>query len=372
VPAPSPSANFRGEILVTRMLLRATLCCCLLMPFARAADQDGPPSEEFQRRASQWLESTESSRRQAAYRSYLQLGEGAMDHYRAALEKAARAHNNRIESFAGDLSANPYAAHADVAPKLDEERERIIPLIRTDWHKEGSKIRMLREEMDALGRLHERAMRLASADITSFDAQLNGSVEALVEIARELERFESDRESSELDDEELREFILSDNLEGQLVIKQRERFLVSRSEAERLAKAEADNAAAGSWANASMRDFTSLLNLQRSWLGFGPFRMEEKLCAAARGHSEDMARLGFFSHTSPIKGKASPGQRAKLAGFQGGWSGENIFMGSASHTGAFNGWFGSDGHRFIMFASGPNRIGIGPSGRHWTMMTGRQ
>jgi len=355
-----------------RPILSATLCCSLLIPSALADEQDGPPSAEFQRRASQWLESTESSRRQAAYRSYLQLGAGAMNHYRAALEKAVRTHNKRLDRFAGDLSANPYAAHADITSRLDEERERIIPLIRTDWHKDGAKIRMLREEMDGLGRLHERAMRLAAADTTKFDAQLEGSVEALVEIARELERFGEDHESSNMDDGELREFILADNLEGQLVVRQRERFLVSRSEAEMFAKAEADNTAAGAWANASMREFTSLLNLQRSWLGLGPFRMEEKLCAAARGHSEDMARLGFFSHTSPIKEKASPGQRARLAGFQGGWRGENIFMGSASHAAAFNGWFGSDGHRFIMFASGPNRIGIGPSGKHWTMMTGSQ
>lgn len=354
------------------MLLRAILCCCLLVPCAGAADQDEAPSAEFQRRAAMWLESAESSRRQAAYRSYLQLGPGAMAYYQAALKKALRVHNSRIDSLAGDLSVNPYAVHSQDAAKLDEERQRIIPLIRTDWHKEGSKIRMLREEMDSLGRLHERVMRLAAADLKSFDAQLNGSVDALFEIARELERFEPDREGSDMDDEELREFLIADNLEGQLVLKQRERFLVSRTEAERLAKAETDNRAAGSWANASMRDFTSLLNLQRAWLGLGPLVMEEYLCAAARGHSEDMARLGFFSHTSPIPEKKSPGQRAKLAGFKGGWSGENIFMGSASHTAAFTGWFGSDGHRFIMFAAGPNRIGIGPSGKHWTMMTGKQ
>ncbi len=52
--------------------------------------------------------------------------------------------------------------------------------------------------------------------------------------------------------------------------------------------------------------------------------------------------------------------------------GENIFMGSASHNSAYNAWFGSDGHRFIMFSDGPNLIGIGPHGKHWTMMTGKK
>jgi uncharacterized protein YkwD len=47
-------------------------------------------------------------------------------------------------------------------------------------------------------------------------------------------------------------------------------------------------------------------------------------------------------------------------------------MGSASPVAAYDAWFGSDGHRFIMFANGPNLIGIGPYGRHWTMMTGEK
>jgi len=343
----------------------------LLAPFETVATAQEAPSDEFKRRAALWLESAESSKRQAAYLSYMQLGAEAMPMFQAALHKAARAHNQRIDHLAGD-SANPYAAHHDLARQLDDERERITPLIHTDWKKDPDKIRMLREEMDDLGRLHERTMKIAGANTTSFDAQVDGSVSALFEIARQLERFEADRDSAGKDDDELRAFVLEDNIEGQLLIKQRERFRGSRREIDAHAAATKANTEAGRWASAPMRDFAALLNLQRSWLGLEPYLLEEKLCAAALGHSNDMASLGFFSHTSPIPEKASPGQRATLAGFQGGWSGENIFMGSASHTAAFDGWFGSDGHRFIMFASGPNRIGVGPSGKHWTMMTGKQ
>ena len=53
-------------------------------------------------------------------------------------------------------------------------------------------------------------------------------------------------------------------------------------------------------------------------------------------------------------------------------SAENIFKGSSVYTSAYNGWFASDGHRFIMFARGPNLIGLGPVGNHWTLMTGRR
>jgi len=46
-------------------------------------------------------------------------------------------------------------------------------------------------------------------------------------------------------------------------------------------------------------------------------------------------------------------------------------MGSASPDAAYSAWFGSDGHRFIMFGNG-NVLGVGISGIHWTMMMGNQ
>jgi uncharacterized protein YkwD len=83
-----------------------------------------------------------------------------------------------------------------------------------------------------------------------------------------------------------------------------------------------------------------------------------------------MASKDFFAHESPVPNKKTPWDRAKLAEFDGQASGENIFMGSANYQASYNGWFGSDGHRFGMFSDGPNCMGIGISGVHWTMMIG--
>jgi uncharacterized protein YkwD len=105
-------------------------------------------------------------------------------------------------------------------------------------------------------------------------------------------------------------------------------------------------------------------------MGLRPLRIEEKLSAAAEGHSSDMASGGFFAHESPVPNKKTPWDRAKLAQFDGNASGENIFMGSTDPNSAYGGWFGSDGHRFIMFSEGPNCCGVGVSGVHWTFMTG--
>ena len=340
-------------------------------PPAQAPEKKNPrPSPQFLRRGLQWLESTDPARRRAAYRSFMQLDAEAMPYYKKALEAAAKAHNKRLESLVSQRSSNPYLDHDEAARQLDDERARILPLIRTDYHKDPAKIKMLRTEMDGLGRLYDKTMNLARNDTSRFDAQLDATVAALVEIARELERFDPERDSASMTDEELRAFILEDNVDAQPILKQRERLAASRKEAADLAAARRDNDAAGRWASSSMRTFVGILNRQRAWLGLAPLRLEEHLSAAAKGHSKDMATIGFFSHTSPVKGKETSDQRARLAGFTGRWTGENIYMGSTEPAAAFNAWFGSDGHRFIMFASGPNVIGIGIHGRHWTLMTG--
>ncbi len=361
----------------THILALALAATCL--PSGRVCGQESQapaksaaPSPQFLRRAVQWLESTDAKRRRAACRSFMQLGSGAMPYYRKALEKAAATHNKHLETLVGDSDANPYAAHDAAARQLADERERILPLIRTDYHKAPDKIRMLREEMTGLGRLYDKTTNLATTDTSRFDTQLDGTVAALVEIARELERFEPDRDSASLDDEELAKFVVEDNIDAQALLKQRDRLLATRKETAALAAAERDNASAGRWASPAMRAFATQLNRERAWIGLAPFRLEEKLSAAAKGHSSDMATIGFFAHTSPVKGKQTSGQRARLAGFTGRWTGENIYMGSTDPAAAYSAWFGSDGHRFIMFTAGPDVVGVGIHGRHWTMMTGRR
>lgn len=52
----------------------------------------------------------------------------------------------------------------------------------------------------------------------------------------------------------------------------------------------------------------SLLNEQREELGYAPLQAVASLSAMARSHAADMAKAGFFSHTSPTAGSLS--QRA--------------------------------------------------------------
>lgn len=364
-----------GKPFSVRMMKSLLLTCLLALgcPVPLAANE-GAPGPDFLRLANQWMNSAEASKRQAAYRSWMQLGPESQPYYRSALQAAEKHHSRRLDELARSRSsiANPYAAHHDLARELDAERERVMALILTDFAKDPAKIKILRNEVDSMERLWNRLKRAAAADTAAFDAALEGTAVALAEITVELERF-SDQPSrdGDVDEAERIRAVLENSVEGSHVVTQRRRFAQTRTAVLSHEEAAKIHAALGRWASSTMKDFATLLNKERAILGLQPLVLEEKLSDACKGHSEDMARLGFFAHESPVKDKRTPWDRAKLAGFAGRGSGENIYMGSASHSAAFGGWFGSDGHRFIMFAAGPNTLGLGIEGRHWTLMTGQ-
>jgi len=110
------------------------------------------------------------------------------------------------------------------------------------------------------------------------------------------------------------------------------------------------------------------LNRMRAMLGIGVLSIDVRLCEAARDHSKDMNAKKFFSHTSPVAGKASPWERAKRAGTTA--SAENIAAGARSGAAANRQWFHSPGHMRNMLG-GHRRMGLGRDGNKWTQMFGR-
>ena len=109
------------------------------------------------------------------------------------------------------------------------------------------------------------------------------------------------------------------------------------------------------------------LNRRRYLLGLRLLRIDPRLSDAARDHSRDMATRGFFSHTSPIRGKERFGQRA--ANFGTSASAENIAAGQQTGAGAIRAWWHSPGHHRNML--GPHgRTGLGQHGTMWTQMFG--
>lgn len=109
------------------------------------------------------------------------------------------------------------------------------------------------------------------------------------------------------------------------------------------------------------------LNLMRNLLGLQPLVIDPKLAAAARDHSQDMQRLKFFAHRSPVPGKESAWDRAKRFGTTA--SGENIFVGSHDGKVANLSWFHSPEHHKNMLAN-HKRVGVGRAGAYFTQMFG--
>ncbi|MCI0340429.1 MAG: CAP domain-containing protein [Planctomycetales bacterium] len=108
-------------------------------------------------------------------------------------------------------------------------------------------------------------------------------------------------------------------------------------------------------------------NRYRAMMGLMPDQVDRKLVVAARKHCEEMQRLGYFAHESPVPDHRTPGQRAGKEGTSCG--SENIAAGQSRGEGAFDGWYHSPGHhRNILGSHG--RTGVGRHGTLWTQMFG--
>lgn len=103
-------------------------------------------------------------------------------------------------------------------------------------------------------------------------------------------------------------------------------------------------------------------------------RVDDRLTAAARGHSEDMGRRGYFAHQSkpnPATGDPgkSPFQRMQEAGYKGGGASENICAGATAPEEAHDRWAHSSGHHRNLLMPWAD-MGAGQSGRLWTQNFG--
>lgn len=107
-----------------------------------------------------------------------------------------------------------------------------------------------------------------------------------------------------------------------------------------------------------------ITNQYRVMMGKNALRIDVKLCKAARGHSKDMAELGFFDHISPVPGKRTHQDRARREGTS--CVSENIAMSGPSGESAFWAWFSSTkGHHENMLGN-HSKIGVGNYKNHWT------
>lgn len=115
-----------------------------------------------------------------------------------------------------------------------------------------------------------------------------------------------------------------------------------------------------------------LVNAVRRQAGLPSLRTDERLRAAARLHSKDMARRNFCEHENP-DGQV-PSDRMVAAGFPSP-GGENVALGQLNPHSVMHAWMHSPGHRANVLHPEFTTIGVGayflgPAGPAWTQNFG--
>jgi uncharacterized protein YkwD len=142
-------------------------------------------------------------------------------------------------------------------------------------------------------------------------------------------------------------------------------YEASRKPASELAtRPSAGQATSANSYQAIMDEVVRLSNLERQTHGAPPLSVDKFLEKAAASHSEEMARLNYFDHTSPTPGRETPDVRIRLAGSNATKTGENLAMFSnfpepELAERAVTGWMNSPGHRRNLLDPSFTHIGIG-------------
>jgi hypothetical protein len=105
-------------------------------------------------------------------------------------------------------------------------------------------------------------------------------------------------------------------------------------------------------------------NDYRRMMGFKVLEVDERLVRAARKHSEEMKKLHYSAHESPVAENRSPSQRCAREGYPGA-NGENIAGGISNGEVAFKGWYRSSGHHRNLLGAFA-QIGVGRFDDLWT------
>jgi hypothetical protein len=116
------------------------------------------------------------------------------------------------------------------------------------------------------------------------------------------------------------------------------------------------------------REQLEVTNEYRRMFRHRPLAMDARLWAAARGHAEEMSKLGYFAHFSPTPERRTPYDRMRLAGYVHGAS-ENIALNDSAPS-AHDAWCHSSGHHRNLLNPAHTEVGVGAVGRYWVQNFG--
>jgi len=104
-------------------------------------------------------------------------------------------------------------------------------------------------------------------------------------------------------------------------------------------------------------EVVTIVNTERAKAGCAALTTDDRLIAAARGHSADMAARGYFSHTTPEGIEFST--RITSAGYRWSSAGENIAKGQRTAAEVMTSWMNSAGHKANILNCGFKNLGVG-------------
>ncbi|WP_199516576.1 CAP domain-containing protein [Nucisporomicrobium flavum] len=100
-----------------------------------------------------------------------------------------------------------------------------------------------------------------------------------------------------------------------------------------------------------------IVNDERAKAGCKAVTADDRLTAAARGHSADMAARTYFDHTTPEGVEFAT--RITNAGYRWSGAGENIAKGQRTPAEVMTAWMNSSGHRANILNCGFKNLGVG-------------
>jgi uncharacterized protein YkwD len=145
---------------------------------------------------------------------------------------------------------------------------------------------------------------------------------------------------------------------------------VNAAEAKRIAfnrQSEAFNARVEGICREALEQ-VAVTNAYREMMGMRILQIEPKLCRAAQGHSETMARLKKIFHQGE---DGTPATRIAATGYESTAIAENVGGHLADARAAHGAWYRSPPHHRNLINALYNQIGVGYADSYWTQNYGR-
>jgi uncharacterized protein YkwD len=360
----------RDSLIFRRFFMR--LCLFLfLLPLALLRAEHplgGPLPASYRKNVADQLCLPDPAKRIAATVRFHADGPGAADEFRAGLLRGEATATGNLRRLLQLVKPTEPSFEA-IGKEAEEYRllaDAARALVLTDHHKDKQKFAEMDKAFAAADKAYERLMRTLRPGGNTPAVQLLDALQWAAEVRRDLTFCDGKTT-------DLAKLPLLDVLEIESAAEPVKDFV--RKVEPVIALREFHRAvgaahAAARWAKSDQVQFALLLNSRRAVLGLRPFLLSERLSEACGQHSEEMVRLKYFAHESPVKENKTPWDRAKNAKFEGGAGGECIYTGGPAAQASHTGWWYSDGHRLILYGGG-NTQGIARfGGGMWTFLSG--